>query len=62
MVVKVISDKPVKSYQIVCPHCDYMLEYVKEDIITTYDADSDAYRNIKCPRSTCGKYVSVPKP
>ena len=62
MVVKVISDKPMKTYQVQCPHCDWMLEYVKEDVKHTMDADYDSYYRIKCPRESCKKEVSVNKP
>lgn len=41
MVVKVISDKPSKTYDVECPHCDYMLQYTKEDVTTSHGSMSD---------------------
>lgn len=66
MVVKVISDKPTKTYDIECPHCDYMLQYVKEDVKVYHGSLGDSYDyttySITCPRPTCGKSVEVKKP
>ena len=62
MVVRVIGDKPIKTYQKVCPNCDYMLEYHKEDVVHSMDADYDSYYRIKCPRETCKFTMIVKKP
>lgn len=66
MVVKVISEGPSKTYEIECPHCDYMLQYVKEDVKVYHGSIGDysdyTSYSIKCPRHTCGKSVDVKKP
>lgn len=61
MVVRVVSEKPVKARQVTCTKCAYRLEYTGEDVSTVtrtdYTGDSDEYHYIKCPR--CAEKVFV---
>ena len=63
MVVKVISDKPVKTKRQICPKCGYELEYTGEDIesftSSSYDGSSDTNYLIRCPRPTCRETIYV---
>ena len=59
MVVKVVSEKPIKTKKLVCSKCGYELEYTGEDIHSftsrDYTGDSDEYYTITCPRQSCGQ-------
>lgn len=59
MVVKVVSDNPVKTKRVVCSKCAYELEYTGEDIKVT-GSDCDIY-SIVCPRESCKEKVYVPR-
>jgi hypothetical protein len=63
MVVRVVSDKPVKTKRQVCPKCGYELEYTGEDVKEVSSRDytgcSDTYYYLHCPRVTCGEQISV---
>ncbi len=63
MVVRVISDKPVKTQKVICSNCGYELEYTGEDIHTytrrEIDGGCDTYHTITCPRQTCNHKIFV---
>lgn len=52
--MKVISDKPVKTEQVVCENCAYLLEYTGEDVCSSGpDSDGDSIYWVVCPRESC---------
>lgn len=55
--VRVVSEKPVKTKKLICGKCGYELEYTGEDIkegsSSDYTGDRDYYKYILCPRPTC---------
>lgn len=61
--VKVISEKPIKTKTIVCPNCGYDLEYTGEDVrshtASDYGGGSDTYYHIVCPRNSCNHKIFV---
>ncbi len=61
--VKVISEKPVKTKKVICSKCGYELEYTGEDVTSTnhtdYGGGTDTYYWIKCPRESCKEKVEV---
>lgn len=61
--VKVVSDKPVRTKKVVCSKCGYELEYTGEDVqshtSTDYSGCSDTDYYITCPRSSCNERVFV---
>lgn len=61
MVVKVVSDKPVRTKKVICPKCGYELEYTGEDVREyehrDYTGGSDTVYQIVCPRTTCNKII-----
>lgn len=63
MVVKVVSEGPVRTKEVVCSKCGYKLQYTGEDVHTStfrdYDGGSDTYHRITCPRSSCGEVINV---
>lgn len=65
MVVRVISDKPIKTKKCTCTKCGYELEYTGEDVSfynhTDYGGGSDTYYFIICPRETCKEKIFVSK-
>jgi hypothetical protein len=60
--VRVKSKKPVKTKDVTCTKCAYLLEYTGEDIKegthTDYTGDSDSVYWIVCPRCKEKVYVS----
>lgn len=64
--VRVVSDKPEKTKECVCPKCCYRLAYTGEDVTsksyTDYGGGSDIYQFITCPRTTCGEKIQVQWP
>jgi hypothetical protein len=60
--VKVISDKPIRSFQVVCSGCDHMLEYTLEDVKFDVDSDGDATHWVVCPRAKCKEKTYVKRP
>lgn len=63
MVVKVISDKPLKTRKVICSNCGYELEYTGEDVevVGGYSmGEYDCHSQIKCPRESCNTKVRVP--
>lgn len=65
MVVRVLSDKPVKTKKCICTKCGYELEYTGEDIVsynkTDYGGGTDTYYYIVCPRVKCSEKIFVPR-
>jgi hypothetical protein len=63
MVVKVVSEKPVKTKRQVCPKCGYELEYTGEDVESfvhhDYGGGSDTVYYIMCPRQTCNEQINI---
>ena len=61
MAAKVVGDKPVKTYKIICNKCGYELEYTGEDIRVKDTGYHDIYSYIRCPRTTYFYENSVKK-
>lgn len=64
MAVKVVSEKPIKTFRIMCGKCHYELEYTPIDVqrssYTDYGGDSNSWSYIQCPREEC-KYKTEVK-
>lgn len=62
MVIKVVSDKPLKTKKVICGNCSYELEYTGEDVISQggyYMGEYDIDFYIKCPRENCNHKTRV---
>ena len=60
MVIKIKSDGPTKTKEVVCTKCTYLLEYTGEDVVTSTGYSFGEYNPsywIVCPR--CQENVSV---
>lgn len=61
--IRVVSEGPVQTKEVVCPKCGYKLEYTGEDVkshrTTDYSGDSDTFYYIVCIRPTCGFKIPV---
>lgn len=52
--VRVVSEKPVKTKKLICGKCGYELEYTGEDVESSdYTGGGDYYEYILCPRPRC---------
>lgn len=48
---RVISDKPVGSWEETCPHCHYRIEFCPKDIVDFRDEDEcEHVRYVTCPK------------
>lgn len=62
MRVKVKSKKPLKTKEVVCSKCGYLLEYTGEDVKSSsgcYMGEFDISYYIDCPRKTCKQRIYV---
>jgi hypothetical protein len=62
MVVKVVSEKPVKTIEVMCTKCHYQLQFTPIDITrATYTSygDTEVWYYIVCPREECRNKVEV---
>ena len=59
MTIKVVSEGPVKVRRVICPGCNYRLEYGPEDFPPSDVLGSMPYRMLRCPRKGCEARIWV---
>ena len=60
MVVKVISEGPIKPRKTVCQNCTFKLSYTGEDVksmVESFMGDSDTVYYIDCPQCSYRSHV-----
>ena len=58
---RVVSSKPVGSWEQTCPKCRFRVEFHPGDIVEFYDSDEcETLRYVLCPQ--CEKRISQPNP